>query len=234
MPEQTRIEDELRDRYPRPSAAATDRARAAVNALGRQPRAGRRRFAALALAVTTVTAGAVAAVLAVHGSAPKARAAIPSFDVAATYSTTGAQQGRCPVPKRRTPDGPSPYAPVLSDSAGPSDSTVTASAPLPVVDEAGDYVGPGNPHITAYLNLDFDHWDSVLRSDESPVAASAGVPVEDLGTHRVDGGCTFRMQITIPAVPPGRYPMVFLYRYPDPNGGYGFDAIPVQFQVTAG
>lgn len=238
MPDENGIEHELREQYPQPSAAATADARAAVTALGRPTRPRRRRFVALALAVTAVAAGAAAAILVVHEGTTKARAGIPSFDVAATYSTTGTQaQGQCPVLYHKTSDGTShSYFPVLSDSAGPAGSTVTISAPLPVLDEAGHYVGPGNPDITAYLNLDFAQWDSVIRSNEAPVPSVAGAPVDDLGTHHVAGGCNFQMQVTIPSVPPGTYPIVFLYRYPgtEPNGGSTFDAIPEHFQVTAG
>jgi hypothetical protein len=235
MPDENRIDDKLRESYPLPSAAATDRARAAVTALARPPSTRRRRFAVFALAVAAVGAGAAAAVLAVHGGTPKAHAGIPSFNVAATYSTTGQQPpGECPALYRSSPDSPSPFTPALSDSAASAGSTVTASAPLPVLDEAGDYVGPGNPDITAYLNLDFDHWESVLRSNGSPVASVAGTPVDDLGTQHVAGGCNFQMKLMIPSVPTGTYPLVFLYRYPDQNGGWSGDAIPVQFKVTAG
>jgi hypothetical protein len=158
-------------------------------------------------------------------------AGLLSFATAAVVAVgcgTGGRVTRCPKPPAGEADA---YLPSLSSSSGPAGSTVTVFARLPLFDEAGKYVGPGTPRISAYWNLDLDRWTSILSTPRSPSATVAGVRVEYLATHRVTGGCDFRMKVTIPPARPGTYPLVFLYRYPN---GAGDANGPVKFRVTAG
>jgi hypothetical protein len=198
-----------------------------------QRRQQRQRLLAVTLSALVLAAGAIAGVEAFSGKTQTAFAGIRSFKAAATYSTTATQQ-ECPA-LSKTPDNPNPYGSVLSTASGPAGSTVTISGHLPVLDEAGSYVGPGNPDISAYWNLDFDHWTSILTSPDSPSASVAESPVEHLGTYHVTGGCDFQMQVTVPSVPPGTYPIVLLYWYGGSGDGSGGSAnLPVNFHVTAG
>jgi len=148
--------------------------------------------------------------------------------LAAAIGCGGARPvARCPAPPTGETDA---YLPRLSSASGPERSAVTVSARLPLFDETGEYSGPGTPHVSAYWNLDLDHWTSILRTPRSPAAAVSGTPVDYLGTYHVTGGCDFRMQVRIPPARPGTYPLVFLYKYSvltDANG-------PVSFRVTAG
>jgi len=147
---------------------------------------------------------------------------------AAVMAAAGCGGGtRCPAP----PAGQTgAYLPKLSSSSGPTGSTVMVSGRLPLFDEAGKYVGPGTPSISAYWNLDLDHWTSILRTPGSPSASVAGTPVDYLGNHHVTGGCEFTMRVRIPSARPGKYPIVFLYRYSNGSDTSG----AVNFRVTAG
>jgi hypothetical protein len=158
--------------------------------------------------------------------AVRAGAVLALVAVLAAGCGGGGGAKRCPAP----PAGESnAYLPSLSPSSGHAGTNATVTARLPLFDEAGKYVGPGTPRVSAYWNLALEHWTSVLTTPRSPAAAVTGVPVSDAGTHQVTSGCSFRMRVRIPSVPPGRYPIVFVYTYPggssDPNG-------PVSFRVT--
>src|SRR5205807_1836487 len=110
------------------------------------------------------------------------------------------------------------YDPTLSSSSGASGSTVTVSGPLPVVDESGTDIGQTATEVVVYWNLDFNSWDSALRSPLSPSAAETGAPVQLLGTQSVANLCSYDVQVKVPPVAPGTYPIVVLYEGSDTSG----------------
>lgn len=150
-----------------------------------------------------------------------------SVPAVAAACGSGKRLARCPAPPANEANA---YLPKLSSSSGLPGSTVSISARLPLFDKAGKYAGPGTPDISAYWNLDLDHWTSILTTPKAPSASIARAPVEYLGTHHVTGGCNFRMQVKIPSVRPGEYPLVFLYKDSGSTAANG----PVNFRVTAG
>jgi cytoskeletal protein RodZ len=228
MPGTDRIEQELREQYPWPSAAATERARAAVTraATERPRQPGRRRFIALALAAAAVGAGSVAAWQAFQGNAPN-RPRIPrARNAAPTYSTI-ATPPDCPA---RTGSGA--YDTTLSPASGPPGSTVTASGSLPVIAQDGADVGQTSNEVDVYWNLDFDNWWSALGA--SPSTSVAGSPVKFLGEQDVAKLCTYQVQVEIPPVAPGAYPIEVLYQGPDQGGPSVASFAPVNFQVVGG
>lgn len=223
--------EDLGDRFEPPRVGFADYLRR-----GEKRRQHRQHLLVFTLSTLVLAAGAVAAVEAFNGTTQKALAGIPSFKAAATVSTTDTQH-KCPALSRtdNNDDSTNPYIPVLSPSSGPAGSTVTISGPLPVVDEAGTYVGPGNPNISVYWNLDLDHWTSILTSPNSPTASVTGSPVQHLGTQQVTGGaCNFQIQVTIPSVAPGTYPIQLLGEWSGATGATTGPFPPVNYQVTAG
>jgi len=228
MADQDRIEQERREQYPRPSAAATGRARAAVRrAATLQPRQPRRwRFMALALAVAAVGAGSVAAWQAFQGSAPNRPRILRARNAAPTYSAISTPPD-CPA---RTGSGA--YDTTLSPASGPPGSTVTVTGSLPVIAEDGADVGQTSNEVDVYWNLDFDNWWSALGP--SPSASVAGSPVKFLGKQDVAKLCTYQVQVEIPSVAPGAYPIEVLYQGPDQAGPSVASFARVDFQVVGG
>lgn len=234
------IEGELREQYPRPSAESTGRARAAVAAVVReqaplrQQQRRRRRLLALAVAAVVVGAGAAAAWVAFQGSAKGHRPRIVrASNVALTVSSTTAVTN-CPARY-----GAGVYNTGLSPASGPPGSTVTVSGPLPVTSEDGRNVGQTASQVDVYWNLSFDKWWSVLGNSPTPVTSVPVSPVKVLGTQDVAKLCTYQVQVKIPSVPPGTYPIEVLYQAPGheaPSGGGTTFAsfAPANFQVTGG
>jgi cytoskeletal protein RodZ len=238
MHEVDKIERALRERYPRPSVEATERTRAAVAGAvkGQEPQRPqrRRRLVALAVAVVVVGAGAAAAWVAFRGNASAhGPRVVRALNVALTSPATTAARS-CPV---RT--GAGAYDTTLNPTSGPPGSTVTVSGPLPVISEDGTNVGQTSTEVDVYWNLNFDKWWSVLGNSPSPLASVAGSPVKLLGTQDVSKLCTYQVQVTIPPVAPGTYPIEVLNQAPGheaPNGGGTTFATfaPTDFQVTGG
>ena len=235
MNELDQIERELREQYPRPSAEATGRARGAVATavkeqaqLQQQQQRGRRRLLlALAVAALVVGAGAAAVRVAFQGSA-KAHGPriVRASNVALTVSSTTA------VMNCTARYGAGAYNTGLSPASGPPGSTVTVSGPLAVTSEDGSNVGQTATEVDVYWNLNFDEWWSVLGNSPSPVASVAGSPVHLLGTQDVSKLCTYQVQVRIPSVAPGTYPIEVLYRGPDQGGPSFASFAPADFQVT--
>ena len=105
---------------------------------------------------------------------------------------------------------------------------MTVSGPLGVVGEDGTYGGQTAKAVHAYWNLDFHKWWSVLGA--TPLAATEGSPVELLGTQDVARRCRYRLQVTVPAVQPGRYPIEVLAGTGKSQSSFA----PVTFRVTPG
>lgn len=230
--------EQLREQYPRPSAEATERARDAFATAVRgqeplrQPR--RRRLLAVGVTAIVVGVGAAAAWVAFHGNAnPHGPRIVRAANVALTVSTTTADTN-CPA---RYGDGV--YNTGLSPASGPPGSTVTVSGPLPVTSEDGSNVGQTASQVDVYWNLSFDKWWSVLGNSPTPVTSVPVSPVKVLGTQDVAKLCTYQVQVKIPSVPPGTYPIEVLYQAPGheaPSGGGTTFAsfAPANFQVTGG
>jgi hypothetical protein len=228
--------EQLRERYPRPSVDATERARVAVAEAVReqdplrQPR--RRRLLAFAVAAIVVGAGVAAAWVAFQGGAnghgPRiVRASNVALTVSSTTSVTN-----CPARY-----GAGVYNTGLSPTSGPPGSTVTVTGPLPVTSEDGSNVGQTATEVDVYWNLNFDNWWSVLGNSPSPSPSVTGSPVKLLGTQDVSKTCTYQVQIKIPSVPQGTYPIEVLYQAPghEPPSGDGTtfaSFAPTDFQVT--
>jgi hypothetical protein len=166
---------------------------------------------AATLAVLVVAAGTFAAVRAFQGGSTKA----------------SAPPRKCPA---RT--GTGAYDTALRPSSGAPGSTVTVSGPLPVMREDGTYGGQTATQVDVYWNLSFDHWPSF--SGSSPVAAVAGSRVRHLGTQDVATLCRYQVQVEIPAVSPGIFPIEVLYQGPDSGGPSVASFAPTNFQVTSG
>jgi hypothetical protein len=216
--------EDLGDRFEPPSNGFTDYLRR-----GEKRRKHRRHLLVFTLSTLAVAAGAITAIEAFNGTTQKALAGIPSFKAAATVATTDTQHP-CPALYRtdNNDDSTNPYIPVLSASSGPAGSIVTISGPLPVLDEAGTYVGPGDPDIVVYWNLDVNHWTSTTPS-------VSGSPVQQLGTQQVTGGaCNFQIKVTIPSVAPGTYPIQLLGEWSGATGTTTGPFPPANFQVTVG
>lgn len=191
--------------------------------LHHERRQRRQRLTILTLSLLVVAAGLLAAVEAGRGNASVGRPI--ALQPPPSSSTTSP---KCPVPK-----GEGVFNTHLSNSSGPAGSTVTVSGTLPVVSEDGNDVGQNSTAVVVYWNLDFDHWPSI--SSPSPMTAVSGTPVQQLGTQNVANSCTYQVQVTIPSVPAGAYPIEVLYEGPDPSGGWsGASFGPVNYQVTAG
>jgi hypothetical protein len=164
------------------------------------------------LALAIVAAGSFAAVNAFQTGSPKA----------------SAKPAKCPARS-----GTGAYDTTLRPSSGTSGSTVAVSGPLPVMRENGTYVGQTSTEVDVYWNLSFDKWWSVLGKSPSPFASVTGTPVKLLGKQAVATLCAYRVQVEIPAVPPGAYPIEVLYQGPD-NGGPSFASFaPTKLQVTS-
>lgn len=221
-----RIEQELREQYPAPSAAATERARAAVADASPEPstRLNRWRLISAGLAAAVVAVGAIAAWEAFHASAATAPAAL-HFSKATTRTT---------YPRCAARTGTGAYDTTLSSSSGRPGSTVTVSGPLPVVNEAGVDVGQTASEVIVYWNLDFKDWGSALTAPLSPSASVAGTPVQLLGTQDVANLCSYHVQVKIPSAPTGTYPIVVLYEGSDTTGVSVASFLPVSYRVTGG
>jgi hypothetical protein len=240
MDDRNQIVQQLREHYPCPSVEATERARAAVSAVVReqaplrQQQRRRRRLLALAIAAVVVGAGAAAAWVAFQGSAAAhGPRIVRASNVALTVSSTTA------VTNCTARYGDGVYNTGLSPASGPPGSTVTVSGPLPVTSEDGSNVGQTATEVDVYWNLNFDKWWSVLGNAPSPLASVAGSPVKLLGTQDVAKLCTYQVQVKIPSVQPGTYPIEVLYQAPGheaPSGGGTTFAsfAPANFQVTGG
>jgi hypothetical protein len=122
--------------------------------------------------------------------------------------------------------GAGAYRTTLSPAAGPPGSVVTLSGALGVIEENGVYGGQTASRVDAYWNLAFDEWWSALG--KSPRARVAGEPVLRLGAQSVRKRCRYRLQIRIPPVRAGRYPIEVLVS--DWKSGSSF--APVEFRVT--
>jgi len=104
------------------------------------------------------------------------------------------------------------------------------SGQLPVLAEDGSYAGQTATRVDVYWNLDFERWWSVLGSSPSPAAAVAGSPVEQLGTEDVALLCTYRVEVVVPSVEPGAYPIEVLSGNSEGTASFA----PVDFRVTNG
>jgi hypothetical protein len=164
------------------------------------------------LALAIVAAGSFAAVNAFQSGSPKA----------------SARPAKCPA---RT--GTEAYETTLRPSSGMSGSTVAVSGPLPVRRENGTYGSQTSTEVDVYWNLNFDKWWSVLGNSPSPLASVAGTPVKLLGKQAVATLCTYQVQVEIPAVPPGAYPIEVLYQGPASGGPSFASFAPTKFQVTS-
>src|SRR5919204_2166695 len=167
-----------------------------------------------------MAAGSIAAVVAVGGSAPNRPRLLRAPNAAVAHSTRTYPD--CPA---RT--GAGAYDTTLNSSSGQPRSTVTVSGPLPVVAENGVDVGQTSNEVDVYWNLNFEKWWSALGP--SPLASIAGSAVRFLGKQDVAKLCTYRVQVDIPSVAPGTYPIEVLYHGPDRGGGSGDRASPAIF-----
>ena len=157
---------------------------------------------------------------------------------AASVAAADAELARLRFPHEGTPGSTPPVCPALSGhgaydttvspSAGRPGSAVTVSGPLGVIDESGTYGGQTATRVDAYWNLDFARWWSALTPSPSP--AVAGSRVRHLGRQDVAQRCRYRLQLRIPFVQPGKYPVEVLYG--DSQGQASF--APVEFRVTNG
>ena len=176
--------------------------------------------------VVALGAGSVAAWQAFQGSPPNGPRILRARKAAPTDSTI-ATRPDCPA---RTGSGA--YDTTLSPASGPPGSAVTVSGSLPVIAEDGADVGQTSNEVDVYWNLDYDKWWSALGA--SPFASVGGAPVKFLGKQDVAELCTYQVQVEIPRVAPGAYPIEVLYQGPD-QGGPGFASFaPVDFQVVGG
>ena len=99
--------------------------------------------------------------------------------------------------------------------------------------ENGTYGGQTSTEVDVYWNLNFDKWWSVLGNSPSPLASVTGTPVKLLGKQAVATLCTYQVQVEIPAVPPGAYPIEVLYEGPTRGGPSFASFAPTKFQVTS-
>jgi hypothetical protein len=164
------------------------------------------------LALAILAAGSFAAVNAFQGGSPKA----------------SAKHAKCP-----TRSGTGAYDTTLRPSSGTSGSTVAVSGPLPVIRENGTYGGQTSTEVDVYWNLSFDKWWSVLGNSPSTLASVTGTPVKLLGKQAIAALCTYQVQIEIPTVRPGAYPIEVLYQGPGSGGPSFASFAPTKFQVTS-
>ena len=150
-------------------------------------------------------------------NAELARLRFPGAGPAAAAAPT------CPVPT-----GNENYDTRLSRTSGPAGTTVTVSGRLGLIGEDGTYYGQTATNVETYWNLDFPKWESALGP--TPLASVAGSPVKLLGRQDVASLCGYRVRVTIPRVPPGRYPIEVL----SGKGKSGGSFAPVTFRVTDG
>jgi hypothetical protein len=142
-------------------------------------------------------------------------------------------------PTCRARTGTGAYETTLRPSSGAVGSTVTVSGHLPVKRENGTYGGQTATEVEVYWNLNFDRWWSVLGTSPSPMSSVAGSPVKLLGTQDVSKLCIYQVQVRIPPVSPGTYPIEVLNQAPGHEapggGGTSFATFaPTDFQVTGG
>ena len=183
----------------------------------------RHRLTIFTLSLLVMAAALVAAVEAGRGNASAGR----------PIALQPPPASRTAAPDCSVPTGSGVFDTHLSSSSGPAGSTVTVSGMLPVVSEDGRDVGQNSTAVLVYWNLDFDHWPSI--ASPSPATAVSGTPVQQLGTQNVANSCTYQVQVTIPSVPAGTYPIEVLYEGPDTSGGWsGASFGPVNYQVTPG
>jgi hypothetical protein len=157
---------------------------------------------------------------------------------AASVAAANAELARLQLPQERPTTTAPPVCPVptgagafftrLSRSAGPPGSTMTVSGALGVLAEDGTYGGQTATAVHAYWNLDFHKWWSVLGP--TPLPATAGSPVKPLGRQDVARRCRYRLRVTVPSVPPGRYPIEVLAGTGKSQSSFA----PVTFEVTGG
>jgi hypothetical protein len=144
----------------------------------------------------------------------------------ARFRFPGERSATSTPPVCPTRAGNGAYRTTLDPSAGPPGSTVTVSGALGVMNEDGTYGGQTARDVDAYWNLDFRKWWTGL--ERSPLAAVAGSPVRHLGSQDVAKRCRYRFQVSVPSLPPGRYPIEVLYG----NGKNRASFAPVDFRVT--
>jgi hypothetical protein len=174
--------------------------------------------AAATLALLVVAAGSIAATVTLHGGASNK----PSVVSTATHPNCPARAGS------GTCDS------TVSPMSGAPGSTVTISGALPVIAENGANVGQTSNEVDVYWNLDFEKWWSVLGTSPSPAASIQGSPVKLIGKQDVAKLCEYQVQVTIPSVLPGEYPIEVLYQSPDKGGPSFASFAPTNFRVTSG
>lgn len=122
------------------------------------------------------------------------------------------------------------YEARVAPAAGPTESEVTISGPVPLYGEDGSYKGPGDA-IEFWWNADPNQPETLLSfrsGGPEPVPANPEENVVRLGSIDPESHCTFEFQFEVPDASPGDYPIAVL-QYGGGGGGLYDDA---QFQVT--
>lgn len=171
---------------------------------------------AVILALVVVAAVVVAGVEVFKGGSPEA----------------GATHPKCPA---RTGSGA--YDVTVRPASGAAGSMVTVSGSLPVMREDGTYGGQSATQVEAYWNLNFRRWWSVLGNSPSPSRSVARSAVVLLGRQDVAKLCRYEVQVRIPRVARGKYPIEVLYEAPGheapSGGGKSFASFsPTDFRVA--
>jgi hypothetical protein len=87
---------------------------------------------------------------------------------------------------------------------------------------------PPQGQVNVWWNLDPDAWESVAGQPSPFPTPSLPGSVLLLSSAEIAGSCTYEIQVTIPDVPPGTYPVVVVGAY---AGGTGVEFGSVDFQV---
>jgi hypothetical protein len=199
------------------------------------------RFERRRTARSRLGAGLVAVLIFLAGIAFVARAFVFSTHTLPAASQGGTAPGTAPGLVQVSASGGSPcpaaspgeYDPSLSPTSGPAGSVITITENVSTWDESGNYVPPSG-HVQFWWNLDPGSWETVLSaalSSSSPTPAPspfAPGDVQLLGSEDVTGLCSYAVQLTVPQVAPGNYPVQLVWV----GAGGGEDWGAVTFSVT--
>jgi hypothetical protein len=111
----------------------------------------------------------------------------------------------------------------VTPASAPAGSIVTIYGNTPLFAKSGHYIGPSGT-IGFWWNMPPKDWVHAYFG-RTPATTNGGSSVLHLGEADVEGLCTYRVRFEVPAVPPGRYPVVPIEH--DRRGAAGFQAIVI-------
>jgi hypothetical protein len=107
-------------------------------------------------------------------------------------------------------------------------SALAVSGQVPSYGPDGTFVPP-HGQIQVWWNLDPDAWESVAGRPSPYPSPSLPGSVLLLSARDMAGACTYDIEVSVPDVSPGVYPVVIVGAY---RGGTGVELGWVTFEVT--